>query len=487
MLARRDFLKAAVAAGALLPLPAHATGARQPWRLGFDNPPKPDLAATAEVTGRLPADLAGTFYRIGPAQHERAGRRYDHWFDGDGMAQAWQIADGRVTHCARMVQTPKYQAETRAGRFLYPAFGTRFDGMRPADSPNAINAANINLISHGGRLLALWEGGEAFELAPDDLESRGFWSVADETRNAPFSAHPRVEPDGTLWNFGAAQWAGKLILYRIDANGVAAKLGVLDMPQRSMVHDFIVTARHIVVVFPSLVLEDGDGSFLDRHRFRPDLPMAALVIDKNDFTVVRRHDLPPGFVFHYGNGWEEDDGTIRFDACLYENADLVFGALRHVMSGKAVPASPSQSTLVTLRPDGGIDLQALCGGIEFPRVDPRVIGGRHRTVYAASGALGEERAEHPLLSAVVRCDIDTGATARFAFEPTQMVEEHVFVPRPGGSAEDDGWLIGTALDIAERRTRLQVFDAARIADGPLAVARLPYALPLGLHGSFKPA
>jgi len=34
---------------------------------------------------------------------------------------------------------------------------------------------------------------------------------------------------------------------------------------------------------------------------------------------------------------------------------------------------------------------------------------------------------------------------------------------------------------------LAAFDAMKLAAGPLAVARLPYPLPLGLHGSFVPA
>ena len=50
--------------------------------------------------------------------------------------------------------------------------------------------------------------------------------------------------------------------------------------------------------------------------------------------------------------------------------------------------------------------------------------------------------------------------------------------------EGAGWLIGTALDIARGRTLLSVFDARDLSAGPLACARLPYALPLGLHGKF---
>jgi carotenoid cleavage dioxygenase-like enzyme len=58
------------------------------------------------------------------------------------------------------------------------------------------------------------------------------------------------------------------------------------------------------------------------------------------------------------------------------------------------------------------------------------------------------------------------------------------VPRPGSRKVDDGWLVGTVLDYSKKRTGLAILDAARLEDGPLAMAWLPYALPLGFHGWF---
>ena len=74
----------------------------------------------------------------------------------------------------------------------------------------------------------------------------------------------------------------------------------------------------------------------------------------------------------------------------------------------------------------------------------------------------------------------------FRFPANWIPEEHVFVPHPGGDT-DRGWLVGTALDVGSKRTQLQVFDAADVASGPVGIWRLPYVLPLGLHGNFVPA
>lgn len=55
---------------------------------------------------------------------------------------------------------------------------------------------------------------------------------------------------------------------------------------------------------------------------------------------------------------------------------------------------------------------------------------------------------------------------------------------PRGEAEGEGWLIGPFLDGRRRATGLNVFEAGRLADGPLWQGVLPYPLPLGLHGTF---
>ena len=72
---------------------------------------------------------------------------------------------------------------------------------------------------------------------------------------------------------------------------------------------------------------------------------------------------------------------------------------------------------------------------------------------------------------------------RYDYGAETLVEEHVFVPRPG-APESSGWLVGTAWNRVERQTTLAVFDAAAVDAGPIARARLPYGLPLGLHGNF---
>ena len=170
-----------------------------PWPRAFDGLQADVPRRAMALRGRVPVALAGgVLLRNGPARHQLGGVRYSHWFDGDGMIQRYAFSSQGITHEGRFVQTPKFVAESAAGRWLEPAFGTHLKDAPPPQSPDEMNVANTNVIAHGGEVLALWEGGSAMMLNADTLDARGFKTWAPDYAGMPFSAHPRVEPDGTL-------------------------------------------------------------------------------------------------------------------------------------------------------------------------------------------------------------------------------------------------------------------------------------------------
>jgi len=250
---RRHFLRNIAASSLALSLPAWARAdeTQSAWQANLPRQPRlatlkgavaDQLGGAASMEGRWPGEIRGTFYRNGPARFELGGERYHHWFDGDGMVHAWHIGGGQVRHEARFVQTQKYVEESAAGRFLYPTFNTFLD-RRPVGNNDTVNAANTNLLPHAGKLYALWEGGSATEIDPQGLATRGIKSWRDDLAALPFSAHPKVTPDGTLWNFGVVHGGNKLLLWRIDPNGSLGKFGMIDVPHLPIVHDFVVTQR----------------------------------------------------------------------------------------------------------------------------------------------------------------------------------------------------------------------------------------------------
>ena len=461
----------------------------QPWLVGYAHSERERYQADAKVNGVWPERLQGTLYRNGPAAHELGNYRYSHWFDGDGLMHAYRIRNNQVSHQAAYVNTKKRQAEKKARRPLYSGFDSVVADPGPVTGPNSSNVANISVLHHHGKLMALWEAGAPWQIDESDLSTHGMYAFSEETRGVPFSAHPRVEPDGTLWNVGYASSANLLVLWHIGSDGKIKKMGKVAASPITMVHDFVVTERHIVVLFAPFHYEHRDAaSFLQAHQWHPADPTRVLVVDKNDFSTYRWLELPAQWVFHFGNAWEDKDGVIRFDAASYEDPSVMTLNFREIMRGNLMPVGrqrhygyriDTRTGECSQQPLFGSDLLS-----EFPSIDPRVSCRRYNKLYMLTQSKNQPRRHNALLSAVSGFDFATGKMDTYHYPEHQIPEEHLYVPDREAGAEQGGWVIGTALDWREQRMILNASDARSLNDGPVASATLPYAMPLGLHGKF---
>jgi carotenoid cleavage dioxygenase len=464
----------------------HAALARDPGLSVYANL-EGNQQGLAVVEGRMPDELQGTFFRNGPGRFELGGERYHHWFDGDGYAQAWRIGAGTVAHQGRFVETRKFLDESAAGQFLYPAFGTNIarKGFRDNDS---LNTANTNLLPFNDRLYALWEGGSATEIDPDTLATVGIHTWRDDLAAMPFSAHPKIEPDGTLWNFGALPGGDKVALYRIGARGDVRQAGVVEIPQLALLHDFAVSAHHLIFVVPPYdVSLDADLSLAERHVWAGSTRGARVVVVAKDTLAIRRvYELPPQMVFHFGNAWDEAGGAVtHFDLVLHDGDMLAVGS--RVMEGEREGNRPASHVATRISLDhatGGVRTARLLDGAEFPRVMPHVVARRHGRLAMLSS---DARNAALVLDTVNLVDTDSGRADSWRFGAGWRAEEHVLVPRRGARRETDGWLVGVAQDTTTNTSALTVFDAARVHAGPVALARLPYRTPHCFHGNFLAA
>ncbi|WP_293222229.1 carotenoid oxygenase family protein [Ottowia sp.] len=480
------------ATGASLDATAAAFAAAEPlhpWTLGYVGLQRDVEPLPMRLQGRLPDGLVGNFYRNGPARHMLGGQRYHHLFDGDGMVQQYALTPAGITHRGRFVRTEKFLADSAAGHPVRAAFGTNPPGADPLIAPDAINVANTSVLNHGGRFMALWEGGSATELDARTLDTRGPRVWSPDYAGMPFSAHPKIEPDGSLWNFGVSSSAGMLSIYRVKPDGELATATTIRVPDIAMVHDFAVTERHLVFLLPPLVFDraraEAGETFLDSHVWKPELGLRVLLLPKDRLDAPRWFTLPAGFVFHIGNACEER-GVIRLDCIRSPSAWAATTGLKELMRGQYEAPEHTSVALLELDLASGAARQQLLPHVaEFPRVDPRIVGRAYRQVFTAARV---DAGDRPGFDAVMRLDVTSGAQQLYRYGPGVMVEEHIFVPRPGGSGhEGDGWLMGTALDLARRQMLLSVFDAQHLADGPLLQARMDRVMPLGLHAIFVPA
>lgn len=458
--------------------------AANPYLAGNFAPVRSEDDFDLEVTGEIPRGLRGAFYRNGP-NPQFAPRGEYHWFSGDGMIHAFFIENGEVRYRNRWARTPKWETEHAAGRALFGTFGNPMT-TDPSVIGRDSGVANTNIVWHAGRLLALEEGHPPFELDPATLEARGY--AADYRGRV--TAHPKLDPEtGEMVWFAYSAGEGPLnagMAYGVtDASGKVTRRDAFQAPFASMVHDFLVTRRH--VLFPILPLT---ASF---ERAMQGAPPLAWEPDKGSHVGVMRRDAgvetmrwfttDPCYVFHPMNAWEEGD-RIFADVMEYPVAPL-FPALDGSAPKNAVArmvrwsfdlASPSDA--IARAP-----LDDLAG--EFPRFDERRAGFAYRHGwFAGISRRGDERLRFDTIAHV---DLATGRRADHLYPAGDSPGEPVFVPRGEGAPEGDGWVIALVHRGAEDRSDLAVYDAQDIPAGPIGLAKLPRRVPFGFHGNWRQA
>lgn len=484
---RRAFLSGCAALSAAVATPeiaraalAQTVAGAQSWALAVADLPG-DVAehAMTRLHGRAPAGLEGALFRNGPGQFRRPGGSATHWFDGDGLMRRFRLADGQATLAARFADTPKRRHEAALDAVVTPGFGTRGDARAQVGAPDDANSANTAVMAAGGAIWALWEGGSPLAMDPDTLATRDFVTLRPDLKGMPFQAHPRIDPNGDIWNIGLA--GGRAIVWRLRLDGTLVSAEVLDLPRASYMHDFTATRRHLVFVLQPWIFVGGSLPYVTALDWRPALGTQVLVVDKDDLSRRRLFELPAFAHFHLGDAWEEADGTIRFDTAAMDDPRFATEGAVDLLRGVARPdIAPGRLALVTLRPDGRAELLDTGVAAEFPEGDPRRAGARRDLTVHVAG----ERGGRPLPTGVAVRDWSSGREDAFDFGDDQITEEMVVVPKPGGGGERDAWLVGPSINLREGRTELHVFDIARVADGPVVTWRADVALPAGFHGAW---
>ncbi|HRJ65294.1 MAG TPA: carotenoid oxygenase family protein, partial [Brevundimonas sp.] len=376
---RRNFLMgaAALSAAVITPETVRAMVAMQAtadWALATADL-EADIAPRAMrlVHGRAPADLTGTLFRNGPGKFRRPGGSATHWFDGDGLMRAFRVNDGQVTLEARFADTPKRRWESEIDAVVTPGFGTVGDSRARIGGTDDANAANTAVMVAGDEVWALWEGGAPLAMNASDLSTKRFVSLRDDLKGMPFQAHPRYDPDGTIWNIGLD--ADKAIIWRLNADRSLHTAEVIDLPRASFMHDFTATARHLILVLQPWIFGRSGLPYAARFTWKPDMGTQVLVIDKADLSRRRIFELPTFSYFHLGDAWEDASGTIRFDVAAGKDVAFAIDGARVLVEQRGVvPGEHAVLNLITLHTDGRAEMVSSGVTAEFPKSDPRRAG-----------------------------------------------------------------------------------------------------------------
>lgn len=454
------------------------------------------------LEGALPDGLRGVLYRNGIVGLDVHGTFQQHPFDGDGMVSRFAFDDAGVHYRNRIVRTREWERERAAGRMRYRGFGTNLPG---GFATNALrmrfkNAANTSVVRHGGRLLALWEGGQPHALDAESLSTLGRFDFDGALSNPgpwvdrvlapelPFSAHPAIDPgDGSLHNFGTLIGRQtQLVLYRVDRHGTLTERRFVPLPGASFVHDFVLTPRYRVFFLTPVRFDvaralTGVSTPVDSISRDPAQPTRILLVPRGKGEPITL-ETSASFTFHFMNGYEDDAGQVVVDGCRM--ADYPGGSfdLRDPASVAALDTPPALPTRWVLDPSRGTVSEARLSEVPFelPTVHPAVETRRHRVCYgtARSWASGP-----PIHNGLGRLDVERG-DAQVRDFGVDLPGEPVVVARAGTDDEAEAWLISVVYVAADHRSDLLILDARDLS----TVARyaLPHHQPPGFHGRFYP-
>jgi carotenoid cleavage dioxygenase-like enzyme len=434
--------------------PAGLPGSGQFFQVGNYLPVTDELTEhDLPVEGAIPPELDGWYLRNGPNPRQATA----HWFIGDGMIHGVRIEGGQAKwYRNRWVRTDSFVKDFP----LYNADGTR--NLRAA-------VANTHVVNHAGRTLALVESSLPYEIS-NDLETIGAYDFGGKLVDS-MTAHPKICPTtGELHFFGYGSIFEPYVTYhRADANGELVINRPLDVKAHTMMHDFALTAQHVIfmdlpIVFNLDVALKGEGDM--PYRWDDNYGARLGVLRRDDpFGEVRWFEIDPCYVFHVANAHESADGS-----------SIVLQAVRYPELWRDNGGFDADGVLwswtIDLRAGTVSERQLDDRNVEFPRIDDRLAGLPAQ--YSVSvGDHGWVRHDLPTGEAVEH-DLGTGGPG-----------EAVFVPSGSGTAdESNGFYLGYVYDPERDGSDLVIVDASDFAGTPVARIKLPTRVPYGFHGNW---
>lgn len=447
-------------------------------------PVKKEITAdNLTVEGELPKELEGMFLRNGPnPQFKPIGLH--HWLDGDGMLHCVEISNGKASYRNRYIRTDGFKVEQTQAKAIWPGLLN----LPRFDTPYGLmmkNTANTSCVFHAGKLLALWEAGAPYEIGLPDLETVGVYTFKDKLAST-FTAHPKVDPvTGEMIVFGFAPIAPPYLEYSVvSKEGELKRTVSIDIPAPVMMHDFAITEHYTIfldmpLTFQPMRIMQGQLPI----KFEPQNSSRIGILPRNgDNRTIRWFKVSACMLYHVGNAWEEGDEIVLFatrtpDTYLFipqedkgEGGETEFEHFRLYRY---------RINLAT----GVVKEEALDDvATEFPRINDDFTGRKTRYMYASQQATYMR--PRLLLDGLIKYDLKTGTSQVHEFGRGRFGGDSAFAPRPGATAEDDGWLLTMVWDAVAKQSEFLVIDAQNFTSEPVARVLMPQRVPYGFHATW---
>ena len=456
-----------------------------------------------QIDGVIPQSVrGGRLLSNGPGWN-RYGDIRIHPFDGHGYLRGFSFnQDGSIDLRARFIETEAYLAEAQTEELSIRGFATnphdQFWKNIGYSMPR--NVANTTIYRWGNKLLAGWEGGEPHAIDPNTLETLGVETFCDTIAGKTTLAHMHHDPaTDTLLvvNIKMGRYTG-LEIHEMDTDHQCVHSRSATLPHTAFVHDFAFSPNWTIFGGNNLSLKPlsflktlaGAGTMLTSIKTNTNAHGELILIPRRSEDPIRRIRLPkPVYVVHFVNAFEEDDGTVVVDACIFH--DFPFGEEfgytgKHTDFDPTRPDTrePQQLYRITIPPnsDNGHWEHISPYGIDFPRV-PYAECGTDATYMV--GATRSDKTHSDPFDSLIRIDLQNPKY------PTQIwtTSDTVFVGEPiivaSNNADEPDHILLILSDGLNEETRLLIFEADNIIKGPISTTQFPL-LPIAFHGEWDP-
>ncbi|MDN3918774.1 carotenoid oxygenase family protein [Roseateles violae] len=466
------------------------TPARGRWR-GFLSGAREIDDAALQVQGRLPDWLRGGLLLNGPALWDLPRGSYRHWFDGLAMLHRIEFApEAAPRYRSRFARSQDYLESIAAGAPAYSAFDTRdpetlLQRLRHFGKPRSTDNPAVVMSRVGAQWIATTESPHLLAFDPLSLASEGRLEFDDGLGIQIMGAHGITDAEGNYWNVGITLGPKCIYkLFRLRPGGHRRELvGSVRVAKAGYTHAFAMTPGHALIWETALRAQPlgflfTGRSYIENFRWDPAHGSVLHAVSLADGSV-RSWDIPPMLAFHPVQAYQ-DGADLVAELCCFDDAGIIDALqLTRLRAGEPLGQMPRLRRYRLRQGHGEALVEDFGGGLDLPQVHPERFGRARAGICWGSGldAAGASR----FFDRTLRLDLERREQRSWQ-RPDAIQLEPLFVPRPGGTEEDDGVLLVPTLADADDTTRIGVVDAHSMEC--LALVQAPQVIPFGFHAAW---